>query len=63
VDPPRFVALDPGHLIELARVAEPPVALGDRARVTLGNRDVTLEAQRVDLYIEWIEIDDGDRSR
>jgi hypothetical protein len=63
VDQPRFVALDPSHLIELAQHAEPPVAVGDRARITCGTRSVTLEAQRVDLFVEWIEIDAGDRSR
>jgi len=57
------VALDAGHLVELARVADPPVADGDRAAVTLGSRTVTLEAKRVDVYVEWTEIDDGERSR
>lgn len=59
----RFVASNASHLVELARIADPPVADGDRASVTCGARTVTLEAKRVDLYVEWTEVDDGERSR
>jgi len=58
---PRFVADSHEALIELSRLADPPVSKGERAELVLQRRDATrrvvLESSLEGRMIVWREIE------
>lgn len=53
---PRFRVSSPEALIDLARVADPPVVTGDRAELQLDRRRVMLQSHVVDFEVTWTEV-------
>ena len=53
---PRFVVKSVEELEVLARAADPPIELGQRAELVRNNRIVLLEVTRVTPLVEWNEV-------
>jgi len=56
---PRFVASSVEELVELARRADPPVAMGETAELALPRRRVRVVVREIDPLVVWDEDEEG----
>lgn len=52
----RFVVGDVDELVSLARKADPPLVIGERAEIRKADRTVVLELRALSENAEWVEI-------